>query len=46
MQRENIITSTLRIPESHYDKIKAHADYIGDSVNGTMLTLMYLGLAE
>lgn len=36
--------TTVRVPEAFLEKIKKLAAEIGDSQNGTMMHLMYLGM--
>ena len=40
---DNIITSTIRIPESFHNDIKKISDETGSSMNSTMLFLMRFG---
>lgn len=44
--KENIsgVATTIRVPEAFLEKIKSLAAEIGDSQNGTMMNLMFMGL--
>ena len=41
---ENVITSTVRFPEEFYEDIRKYADYLGESMNGTIKHLVRLGM--
>lgn len=38
------IATTIRVPEKFLKRIKALSEEVGDSQNGTMMHLMYLGM--
>lgn len=38
------VATTVRVPEKLLERIKALSEEVGDSQNGTMMHLMYLGL--
>ena len=43
-QGSNTIATSLRVPDKLLNEIKDLANEIGDSQNGMMMQLMYLGL--
>lgn len=41
---KNYVATTIRVPDDFLSEIKVLASTVGDSQNGQMLNLMYLGM--
>lgn len=44
LNKVNTVPTTVRVPEPFLTDIKSLAEKVGDSQNGMMMNLMYLGM--